>query len=135
VEISVSVNPRVAFIGAHVGCNAEDLGWVEGLLDTCPIFSIDIADRLNELGRKPRATRKLILKHSKRVMLGTDNGQTERVYRRYLRFLATDDECFPYSEHDPPPTGRWSISAVDLSDDVLADVVSNNARRLIPSFG
>jgi hypothetical protein len=117
-----------------VGCHAEHLGWVDRMLSVYPNFHIDIADRLNELGRKPRATRQLIIKHSTRVMLGTDSATTVGDYRRYLRFLSTDDECFPYSDLDPPPNGRWMISAIDLPHDVLGNVVAGNARRLIAAF-
>jgi predicted TIM-barrel fold metal-dependent hydrolase len=135
LEACIAANPAVTFLGAHVGSYAEDLGWVDRILTTYPNFYIDIADRMNELGRKPRAARRLIEKHSSRVMLGTDNATRASEYRRYLRFLATDDECFAYSELNPPPTGRWLISGLDLSPDVLAAVVSGNARRLIPAFG
>ena len=104
------------------------------MLSAYPNFNIDIADRMNELGRKPRATRRLFVKHSSRVLLGTDNAIKAADYRRYLRFLSTDDECFPYSEANPPPTGRWLISGLDLPGDVLAAVISGNARRLFSSF-
>lgn len=134
LEQCVAANPAVTFIGAHVGCYAEDLAWVDRMLSSYPNFHIDIADRLNELGRKPRATHRLVMKHPTRVMFGTDHASTPIEFRRYLRFLATDDESFPYSDVDPPPTGRWMISGIHLPDDVLADVTANNARRLIPAF-
>lgn len=134
LERTVAANPGVTFIGAHVGCYAEDLAWVDRMLTTYPNFNIDIADRLNELGRKPRATRRLFLKHPTRILFGTDHGSDTRAFRRYLRFLATDDECFPYAEENPPPTGRWTISAIDLPEDVLSMAVAGNARRLIPGF-
>lgn len=135
LENCVAANPGVPFIGAHVGCYAEDLGWVDRMLTSYPNFNIDISARIAELGRQPRATRRLFLKHPTRVLLGTDIfGAKATDYQRYLRFLSTDDECFPYSESNPPGTGRWTISAIDLPDDVLATVTSHNARRLIPAF-
>jgi hypothetical protein len=69
------------------------------------------------------------------VLLGTDIFPPKAGdYRRYLRFLATDDECFPYSDSNPPGVGRWTISAIDLPDEVLAQVIAGNARRIIPAF-
>ena len=46
-------HPATTFVGAHVGCAAEDLGLVSRLLDSHPNLSVDIAARLGELGRQP----------------------------------------------------------------------------------
>ncbi len=35
---------------------------------------------------------------------------------------------------DPPGTGRWRISALDLQPEHAAAVVGDNARRLIPAL-
>jgi len=135
LEHCVAANPRVTFIGAHVGCYAEDLAWVDRMLTSYPNFNVDIAARIAELGRQPRATRRLAIKHPDRVLFGTDVFPPKAAdYHKYLRFLSTDDEYFPYSDRNPPGTGRWMISAIDLPDGVLAQVVSGNARRLIPAL-
>jgi len=133
LEATISDHPDVTFIGAHVGCYAEDLCWVDRMLSTYPNFNIDIAARIAELGRQPRAARRLFLKHPTRVLLGTDAFPPRREdYAIYCRFLATDDEYFPYGDETPPQSGRWAISAIDLPTEVLRDVVGHNARRLIP---
>ena len=41
----------------HAGCCAENLGWVGRMLDSYPNFHIDIAARIAQLGRQPRAAR------------------------------------------------------------------------------
>ena len=46
-------HPLTTFIGAHVGCYAENLAWVEALLDRCANFFVDISARVGELGRQP----------------------------------------------------------------------------------
>jgi hypothetical protein len=136
LEAVVAANPGVTFIGAHVGCYAEDLSWVGRMLSTYPNFNVDIAARIAELGRQPRATRRLVLEHPTRVLLGTDVFPPRREdYATYLRFLSTDDEYFPYSDENPPGTGRWTISGIDLPADVLEQVISLNARRLVPHLG
>ena len=86
--------------------------------------------------RQPRRARALILRHPDRVLFGTDLIPPERkTYEIYFRFLETEDEYFSYSPSDPPPTGRWCISALDLPADVLRLVYSENARTLIPGLG
>ena len=72
LEAVVAAHPGTTFVGVHAGCNAEDLGWVTRMLDTYPNFNIDIAARLSQLGRQPRATRELILRHPDRVLFGCD---------------------------------------------------------------
>lgn len=135
LEKTVASHPRITFIGAHVGCHSEDLAWVSAMLRAYPHFNVDIADRIAELGRQPRAARRLILDHPSRVLLGTDVFPPQRdVYATYARFLTTDDEHFPYSSSDPPPTGRWAISALDLPAELVAAVVRDNARSLVPAI-
>jgi predicted TIM-barrel fold metal-dependent hydrolase len=135
LEHLVAENPDVTFIGAHVGCNAEDLSWVGRMLDTHPNFNVDIAARVADLGRQPRATRRLIMSHPSRVLFGTDAFPPEHgAYAGYFRFLETDDEYFAYSESDPPQMGRWTISGLYLPEDVLVQVYSGNARRIIPAL-
>ena len=127
----------VTWIGAHVLCCAEDLAWVGRMLDTYPNVHADLAARLAELGRLPRASRELILRHPDRFLLGTDMFPPDpEVYLVHRRFLETADEAFPY-DPDPeesPSQGRWTISGIDLPGDVLAQVCAGNARRLIPGL-
>jgi predicted TIM-barrel fold metal-dependent hydrolase len=135
LETVVAAHPATMFIGVHVGCYAEDLAWVSRMLENYANFHIDIAARIAELGRQPRATRALILRHPDRVLFGTDEIPPNRAaYQIYFRFMQTSDECFPYSPDDPPGSGRWQISALDLPADVLGRVYADNARRLVPGL-
>ncbi|WP_425953393.1 amidohydrolase family protein [Xylanimonas sp. McL0601] len=135
LESAVAAHPDVTFVGAHVGCYAEDLDWVDRMLTTYPNFAVDIAARIAELGRQPRRTRKLIEDHPDRVVLGTDvSPPTAEDYATYFRFLETADEYFPYDTSEPPGNGRWRISALDLSPELAAAVIGDNARRLIPAL-
>ncbi len=135
LEHLVAANPDVTFIGAHVGCNAEDLAWVGRMLDTYPNFYIDIAARVPDIGRQPRAARHLIMRHPTRVLFGTDGfPPTRSTFARYFRFLESDDECFPYDHSSSSSRGRWTISAMYLPEDVLNNVYSENARRVVPAL-
>ena len=100
-------HPRTTFIGAHVGCNAEDLEWVGRMLDACPNLYVDISARLAELGRKPYSTRDFFLRYQDRILFGTDAPAGSGMYRLHYRFLETRDEYFPYGISERPGQGRW----------------------------
>ncbi len=135
LEAAVAAHPATTFIAVHAGCYAEDLAWVGRMMDSYANFHIDIAARIAELGRQPRATRALIQGHPGRVLFGTDEIPPNRaVYEIYFRFMETPDECFSYSPEEPPGSGRWPISALDLPGDVLQQVYAGNAKRLIPGL-
>lgn len=119
------------FVGAHVGCYAENLGWVSALLDRCPNFYVDISERIAELGRQPYSARRFFLNYADRILFGTDRPVEEHIYPVYYRFLETDDEYFSYGVEDVPRQGRWRICGMFLPDDVLEKVYYKNAERVI----
>ena len=131
----VAAHPRTTFIGAHVGCYAENLGWVGELLDRCPNFYVDIGARIAALGRQPYAARKFFVRYADRILFGTDMGPDLDVYRLYFRFLETGDEYFNYDPLDPPHQGRWQIYGLSLPDEVLEKVYFRNAERVICKSG
>jgi predicted TIM-barrel fold metal-dependent hydrolase len=124
--------PRTTFIGAHVGCYAENLAWVGQLLDRAPNLYVDIAARINELGRQPYTARRFFLKYADRILFGTDVGVDPAWYRIYYRFLETDDEYFDYGADGIPGQGRWCIYGLFLPDDVLEKVYRLNALGVLP---
>ncbi len=126
----VAANPGTTFIGAHVGCYAENLAWVGALMDRCPNFYVDIGARIPELGRQPYTARLFFIEHADRILFGTDLGPDLDSYRLYYRFLETDDEYFNHDTVDPPGQGRWSIYGLYLPDDVLRKVYFDNAARI-----
>ncbi len=126
----VKRHPQTLFIGAHVGWYAENLAWVSRLLEQAPNFYVDISQRLAELGRQPYTARRFLIEHAERVLFGIDVGPDLDEYRRYYRFLETDDEYFNYSARDIPPQGRWRIYGVHLPDDSLEQIYYRNALRI-----
>jgi predicted TIM-barrel fold metal-dependent hydrolase len=127
----VARHPRTTFIGAHVGCYAEDLAWVGALLDRCPNFHVDIAARIGELGRQPYSARRFFLKYADRILFGSDFGPNLEAYRVIYRFLETDDEYFNYNASPVPEQGRWHVCGLYLPEDVLEKVYFRNAERLL----
>jgi hypothetical protein len=127
----VQRHPRTSFIGAHVGCYAENLAWVGEMLDACPNYVVDISARISELGRQPYAARRFFERYADRILFGSDLSPDLETYRVMFRFLESDDEYFPYSPAIIPPQGRWNIYGLALPDDVLSRVYYKNAQRVL----
>ncbi len=129
--VLVARHPRTTFIGAHVGCYAENLAWVSAMLDHCPNFYVDISARIGELGRQPYTARRFFLKYSNRILFGSDMGPYPDAYRVIYRFLETDDEYFNYNASSIPMQGRWYVYGLSLPEDVLKKVYYENALKVL----
>lgn len=119
------------FVIAHVGCYAENIGWVAQWLDDCPNVYIDFSARIAEVGRQPYTARKFFITYADRILFGTDMPADVAMYQLYYRFLESDDEYFPYHLGAVPPQGRWHIYGLYLPDDVLRKVYYENAERVM----
>ena len=127
----VARHPATTFVGAHVGCAAEDLALVSSMLDAYPNLAVDIAARLGELGRQPYTSRAFFLRHADRILFGADMAPDPDLYAIHYRFLETFDESFDYGTEPVPGQGRWQIHGIGLPDDVLRKVYGDNARRIL----
>lgn len=127
----VGRHPHTTFIGAHVGCYAENLEWVGALLERCPNFYVDISARIGELGRQPYTARRFFLQYADRILFGSDMGPEPEAYRIIYRFLETEDEYFNYYTGPIPQQGRWYVYGLHLPDDVLEKVYFRNAERIL----
>jgi predicted TIM-barrel fold metal-dependent hydrolase len=123
--------PQTIFIGAHVGCYAENLMWVANLIDQCSNFYVDISARIGELGRQPYTARRFFIKYSDRILYGSDFGPDLNAYQLSYRFLETDDEYFNYNDSEIPQQGRWHVYGLYLPDDVLQKIYLRNAENLL----
>jgi predicted TIM-barrel fold metal-dependent hydrolase len=132
-------HPNTRFIVLHAGNFAENLENVSQNLDRFPNMNVDIAARIGELGRQPRATRAFFEKYQDRILFGTDatpHGDeypqqlfAGELYDIYYRFLETDDEYFDYAPAKVPPQGRWRIYGINLPESILRKVYNGNAAR------
>ena len=136
-------HPRTQFVCLHVA-EAEDLAYVSECMDQHPNMHVDIAARIGELGRQPRAARRFFDRYQDRIVFGTDaSGGTETpqqtfgdaLYEIYYRFLETEDEYFDYAPSPTPPQGRWRIYGVGLPETVLRKIYQDNAARLLGITG
>jgi predicted TIM-barrel fold metal-dependent hydrolase len=134
-------HPRTTFVALHVGHWAENLKAVGEMLDKFPNVHVELAARIGELGRQPRASSRFFDKYQDRVLFGTDaiplGTETPQqvfgqdLYRIYFRFLETEDEYFDYAPSRVPPQGRWRIYGVGLREQVLRKVYNENAQRVL----
>jgi hypothetical protein len=123
--------PKTRFIGAHVGCYAENLKWVSNLLNQCPNFYVDISARIGELGRQPYSARKFFIEHADKILFGSDFGPDLDTYRIIFRFLESEDEYFNYNIAEVPQQGRWFIYGLNLKTEILEKVYNKNAELLL----
>jgi len=127
----VAKHPKTIFIGAHLGCYAENIKWVAQQLDKYPNFYVDIDARVSEMGRQPYTSRKFLIKYQDRVMFGTDTTPKAEAYRVYWQFLETEDEYFDCAKSHHYQ-GRWMVYGMYLPDEVLEKIYYRNAIKLIP---
>jgi predicted TIM-barrel fold metal-dependent hydrolase len=135
----IARHPKTRFIVLHVGNFAENLANVSENLERFDNMTVDIAARIGELGRQPRAARTFFDKYQDRILFGTDatpHGDeypqqvfNDKLYEIYYRFLETDDEYFDYAPAKVPPQGRWRISGINLPESILRKVYNGNAAR------
>jgi predicted TIM-barrel fold metal-dependent hydrolase len=135
----IAKHPNTQFVTLHVGNYAENLENVSQAMDRFPNMLVDLAARVGELGRQPRAARAFFEKYQDRIVFGTDATPNIRnypqqlfggdLYSIYYRFLETDDEYFDYAPAKVPPQGRWRIYGINLPDDILRKVYNANAMR------
>jgi predicted TIM-barrel fold metal-dependent hydrolase len=139
-------HPKTTFVCVHFANNAEDIDWVDRMLDRYPNMNADLAARIPEIGRQaPDRVRRLFLKHQDRIFFATDfqvydeltlgsggsgppptDADAAHFYSTHWRWLETDDRNFP---HMTPIQGDWTISGIGLPASVLRKVYFDNARK------
>ncbi len=136
----IARHPKTTFVCLHVA-DSENLGLVTGWMDRYPNLWVDIAARIGELGRQPRASRRFFDRFQDRIVFGTDATPkgvqfpqqlyVDKLYEIYYRFLETEDEHFDYAPSAIPPQGRWRIYGIGLPDQILEKVYNRNAARAL----
>ncbi len=146
-ERLVSRHPATTFLFIHLGM-AEDLDYMEKLLDAHANVFVDTAARVPEIGRHPvDKVRRFFLKFQDRILFGTDLsispdhwqlgsvsetpvGMEDAVkfYQAHFRFFETDLENI---DHPTPIQGRWKVNAIHLPGEVLHKLYYTNTENLI----
>jgi predicted TIM-barrel fold metal-dependent hydrolase len=121
----------VTFVALHFGELGHDLQRAGKLLDENSNVYFDTAQRIDELGRQPRATRAFFLKYQNRILYGTDGLPDFAKHQIYWRFFETEDESFDYSPPGKAAKGIWQIHGIHLPSEVLKKLYYQNAERLL----
>ena len=128
-------HPNTTFMLPHVANFAENLEYVQSLLNENSNVHIDFSARIDELGRQPYTSREFMIENQDRIYFGTDLPVSREAYRCYFRFLETYDEYFPAPDYDGTfDRRRWCIYGLGLPDDVLKKIYHENILRIIPSL-
>jgi predicted TIM-barrel fold metal-dependent hydrolase len=123
-------HPRTTFVAAHVAERARSFPMSAVCLKSIPMCC-GHRGTISGTGRQPYTAREFFMKHSDRILFGTDLVPEVGMYRLHFRFLETADEYFEYPSH-ASRQGRWNIYGLFLPDDVLRRVYRENALRLLP---
>lgn len=122
---------NIKFVALHFGEYPHDLGTARNILKKYPNVYFDIAQRIDELGRTPRATRNFFIEFQDRILYGTDGVPDYEKLQIYWRFLETGDEYFDYAPPRKPLKGIWKIYGIDLPGEVLKKIYYSNAAKLL----
>ena len=146
-ERLVSRHPATTFLFIHLGL-AEDIDYMEKLLDAHPNVFIDTSARIPEFGRHPTdKLRRFFLKFQDRILFGTDLSiapdfwqlgsvsetpvgfeDAVKFYEAHFRFFETELKNI---DHPTPIQGRWKVNAIHLPPEVLHKLYFANAEQLI----
>ena len=121
----------IRFVALHFGEYSHDLNKAESFLEKHPNVWVDIAQRIDELGRQPAAARAFLLKWQDRILFGTDGYPDFKKVQIYWRFLETGDEYFDYYPSHKPRKGLWKIYGLNLPGPVLKKIYYDNAAGLL----
>ena len=142
-ETLLQRHPNTIIIGAHMGCNEDDLAYVGYMLDKYPNYYVDMSSVVQGLGRQPIHSRAFFIKYQDRILFGSDGGfemantgdgwTGERFYRAYEEFLETDNEYIKIPLADITHQGYWRVYGLNLPPEVLEKIYVRNAEKLIPS--
>lgn len=133
-EAVIREHPDTLFVVAHVGSYAENLAQVSRWLEQYPNMLVDVAARLDQLGRQPYTARAFIERWQDRVLFGTDYEgwyspeRTREFYHTHFRFFQTRDEYFDHPF--PDFLGQWKICGLGLEAPVLRKLYHDNAARV-----
>jgi predicted TIM-barrel fold metal-dependent hydrolase len=132
LERTVKKHSNTTFIACHFANLDYDLARLGQVLERHPNLFADISARYAETAPIPRFAAQFYLKHSDRLLYGTDMGFDKPMYRVTFRILETFDEHF----YETDMFGyHWSLNGFGLPDDVLRKLYHANAGKILSSRG
>lgn len=137
LERVVARHNRGTIVGCHVGCAAEEIGYVAEMLRDHPHYMIDMSARIGELGRHDTPTvQRFFTEFQDRIIFGSDivfkedwpgEKDAERLYSRHWQYFETSNQGL-----DHPFAGAHSepVEGINLPKDILQKVYYDNAKRI-----
>lgn len=126
LENAVRENPKTTFIACHLANTCSNLSQLAVLLDKYPNLYADVAARFGEIAPVPRYAAAFITKYQDRLIYGTDNNPSQRMYLWTFRILETADEHF-YSNR----SYHWPLYGLNLPKEVLEKLYQVNAQKIM----
>ncbi|MER6468479.1 amidohydrolase family protein [Streptomyces griseorubiginosus] len=126
----VTRHRRTRFVAAHLGNVGDDLERLDAALSEHCNLGVDTSARFEWLGQSVDAARRLLIKHSDRVLFGSDYPLSERLYRTLFRLFESRDTF----TLDGAYTMTGAAAAVDglgLPEEVLERLYAGNHHRLL----
>jgi predicted TIM-barrel fold metal-dependent hydrolase len=128
LERTLKRHPKTIFIACHLANLEYDYARLGRLLDTYPNLYIDLGARFGEMAVTPRASSAFLTQYADRVVYGTDQQRSARMYRSSFRILETLDEHFYetdlYHYH-------WPLSGFGLSEATLRNIYRETPLKII----
>ena len=133
----LAMNPDLRVIGAHLGSMEDDLNGLADRLDRYPNFAVDVAARVEKLGREPRHESRCLLPEisapirTARIFPLTHNRATRNSRPKYgngaTRLIGVISPQVTSSSME-----IISVQGLDLPREVLKKLYHDNAGRWIP---
>ena len=128
-------NPKLRFVGAHMGSMESDVDQIAERLDKYPNFAVETGDRLYELMSQPREkVMAFLIKYQDRVLYGTDlilpRGAKKGALDRFRTTYARDWGLFATDE-TVELEGR-KFRGLKLPESVLRKLFRDNALKWVP---
>ena len=130
LERCMEKHRKTVFIACHLLNYSHDYETLSAIMDRHPNLWLDNSARHLETCVTPRATKAFYEKYPDRILFGTDNTPTDRLYMLEWRILETEDEHF-YAGG----SYHWPLHGIGLSDEVLQKVYHDNAAQLFKQLG
>jgi uncharacterized protein len=128
LERAVQKHSRTTFIACHFANLDYDLARLGELFDRNPNLYADISARYAETAPVPRFASQFYVKHSDRLLYGTDMGFEKPMYRITFRILESLDEHFYETEQFDY---HWSLNGFGLPDATLLRLYHENAAKIL----
>jgi uncharacterized protein len=125
LENTVKKHPKTTFIAAHLANCCADLSVLGKYFDKYPNLYADVSARFGEIAPIPKFVHDFIEKYQNRIVYGTDNSPSERMYQGTFRILETADEHFYGSSY------HWPLYGLFLTDKTLKKLYRDNALKIM----